>query len=502
MLRFRALWFAALFAVVLGAVPWRSAAQPALIIGTLEPLVNLDPADSGSYFEWEVLTHLYTGLTRQAHGNLTYELALAESHEVSSDGTVHTFRIRADAAFNDGTPITAQTFADSINRALRLRGRAAEVIAPYVRSAAVDESGALQVRLTRALPPGFVRQLVALPPFFPLHPQSFPSDRLNRRPQLNALHTNGIYRLSAYSFDEYRFVADETWRGAPPQSASVILRRYESSAALREALKRGEVQVAWRGLAGADGLEAQQAAAVKEHSAPSLQCFYLIVTQRREPFNMPQARRVLMLSLSRARAVREGLGGYGAPLHTFTPFSAADAPRYPDVEVETLRSALSEGGYSRFRQVVSEVQTSRLLYGDAALSATARLFSEVSTVDAVRFSVQDIEPRAFFDQVNRRAFRLIAIGWSPLLPHPYAYFEPLLTGELAIGAEYDTGEAVESLAQAALTDSYTALEQLAMRDLVAIPLWQGVQTLYAAESVSGVLIEPNFWLRYDQLRLN
>ncbi|PJF42721.1 MAG: hypothetical protein CUN50_03005 [Candidatus Thermofonsia Clade 1 bacterium] len=499
MSRLRALLLIALTFCAL--LPMRTAAQPALIIGTLEPLLNLDPADASTYFEWEVLTHLYTGLTRQAHGSLTYTLALAESHQASADGLRHTFRLRADAAFNDGTPITAQTFADSINRVLRLNGRAAAFVAPYVRSAAVDDSGALQLRLVKALPSSFVRQLVALPPFFPLHAQSFPTDRLNQRPELSALHTNGIYRLDAFSFDEYRLVADEAWRGAPPRTPTIVLRRYSSSAALREALKRGEVHVAWRGLASADALDAQQASAIQEHTAPSLQCFYLIVAQRREPFDNPQARRILMLSLSRARAVRDGLNGYGIPLFTFTPFSPAEAPRYADFELERLRSALSEGGFTRFRQIVSEVQTARLVYGDAVLSAATRLFSEITTVDALRFSVQDLEPRTFFDQVNRRAFRLLVIGWSPLVPHPQAYFEPLLTGELALGAEYNTAEAAQLLAQAALRDSYMALEALAMRDLVAIPLWQSVQVLYAAESVRGVLIEPNFLLRYDRLRL-
>ncbi|MDW8297708.1 MAG: ABC transporter substrate-binding protein [Anaerolineae bacterium] len=499
--RVRAVWLIVPLIILLVNLPLGSAAESVLIIGTLEPLINLDPADSATYFEWEVLTHLYTGLTRQVHNGLTYELALAESHEVSSDGLTHVFRLRADAVFNDGTPITAQTFADSINRVLRLRGRAAEIIAPYVRSALVDESGTLQLMLVKALPLSFVRQLVALPPFFPLHRQSFPLERLNRRPELSALRTNGIYRLSAYSFDEYRLVADETWRSTPPQTRVIVLRRYQSSAALREALKRGEVQVAWRGLAEPDGREVQQAAAVRAHSVLSSQCFYLIIGQRREPFNALQARQVLMHSLSRARAVSDGLGGYGAPLYTFTPLSSADVLRYPDFDLDALRSVLSQGNYSRFRQVLSEVQTSRLLYGDSVLSATTRLFSQVATVDAVRFNVQDLEPRAFLDQIDRRAFRLIVIGWSPLVPHPYAYFEPLLTGKLAINAEYDTQEASELLARAALDDSYEALEQLAMRDLVAIPLWQSAQVLYAAESVRGVLIEPNFLLRYDQLRL-
>lgn len=497
--RFKCLLLITLAVALFGALLPPAHAQAALTIGTLEPLVNLDPADADSFFEWEVLTHLYTGLTRQVHGTLNYQLALAQSHAVSADGLTHTFRIRPEAAFNDGTPITAQTFADSINRVLRLNGRAAALIAPYVRAAAVDEAGALQLTLTKPIP--FVWQLVALPPFFPVHPQSFPADRLIRQPDADSVHSNGVYRLSRVSFEAYTLTADVAWRGAPPQTPILTLRRYPNSAALREALKRGEIQVAWRGMARADGA-ALPVETFQTQRAPSLQVFYLVVGQRREPFSDLAARRVLALSLNRERAVRDGLGGYGTPLDTFTPFSRAETPRYPTFQAEALRAALESGGYSRFNQIISEVQTARLLYGDAVLTAAARLFAETTNIDALRFAVQETEPRTFRDQIQRRAFRLLIIGWTPLVPHPHAYFEPLLTGELAVGAEYDSTQAAALLAAAAQSNAYEQLEALALRDLVAIPLWQGDQTLYAAESVSGILIEPNFLLRYDQLRLD
>lgn len=497
--RFTCLLLITFAAALFGALLPPTRAQAALTIGTLEPLVNLDPADADSFFEWEVLTHLYTGLTRQVPGTLTYELALAESHTASTDGLTHTFRIRPEAAFNDGTPITAQTFADSISRVLRLNGRAAAVITPYVRAAAVDETGALQLTLTKPLP--FVWQLVALPPFFPVHPHSFPADRLNRQPGADSVHSNGIYRLSSVSFEAYTLTADAAWRGTPPQTPILTLRRYPNSAALREALKRGEIQVAWRGMALADGA-ALPAESFQTQQAPSLQVFYLVVGQRREPFNDLAARRVLSLGLNRERAVRDGLGGYGIPLETFTPINNADSPRYPTFDAEALRAALESSRYSRFNQIVSEVQTARLLYGDAALTAAARLFAETTTIDALRFVVQETEPRTFRDQIQRRAFRLLIIGWLPLVPHPHAYFEPLLTGELAVGADYDSTEAAALLAAAAQSNAYEQVEALALRDLVVIPLWQSVQTLHATEGVSGILIEPNFLLRYDHLVFN
>ena len=93
---------------------------PAIVIGLTDFPRTLDPADATDLPSWELLYHVATGLTRQVPGTLDYELALAADHTVSADGLEHTFTIRPEAAFNDGTPITAQTFVDSIERVIAL----------------------------------------------------------------------------------------------------------------------------------------------------------------------------------------------------------------------------------------------------------------------------------------------------------------------------------------------------------------------------------------------
>src|SRR4051794_28052770 len=153
-----------LAALLISQIPARAQTTKSLTIGTVQPLDNLDPADSGDVSNWEILIHLYTGLTRQIPGSLKYELALAASHTVSDDGLMHTFTIKPDAAFDDGTPITAQTFVDSISRAMALNGKASALISPYVESVTVNSDNALEIKLHQPLP--YMEQLVALPPFF------------------------------------------------------------------------------------------------------------------------------------------------------------------------------------------------------------------------------------------------------------------------------------------------------------------------------------------------
>jgi peptide/nickel transport system substrate-binding protein len=85
---------------------------------------------------------------------------------------------------------------------------------------------------------------------------------------------------------------------------------------------------------------------------------------------------------------------------------------------------------------------------------------------------------------------------------------PLLhsRGQLASGAHYANPEVDQLLDRAAVsTDSeqqarlYSEVQAIALKDVVIIPLWQSRQALLAWETVQGVLIEPNFLLRYDRL---
>jgi len=72
----------------------------------------LDPTRRGT---WSFHSLLWAPLIAgDTAGNIISEKSLAESWEVSDDGTVYTFYLRPDAVYSDGTPITAQNVADVI----------------------------------------------------------------------------------------------------------------------------------------------------------------------------------------------------------------------------------------------------------------------------------------------------------------------------------------------------------------------------------------------------
>ena len=76
-----------------------------------------DPAKIELAGDWYFLDHISSGLVGYDHVSGKFRPLLAESWEAFSTG-VHTFTLREDAKFHDGTPITSQDVIASIKRIL------------------------------------------------------------------------------------------------------------------------------------------------------------------------------------------------------------------------------------------------------------------------------------------------------------------------------------------------------------------------------------------------
>ena len=76
---------------------------------------SLDPHKTSTVYEAHILRDLFEGLVMQdKDANLIP--GAAESWTVSDDGTVYTFKLRQDAAWSDGSPVTADDFVYSFRR--------------------------------------------------------------------------------------------------------------------------------------------------------------------------------------------------------------------------------------------------------------------------------------------------------------------------------------------------------------------------------------------------
>ena len=91
-----------------------------LLYGGQQDIDNIDPATGENYSINAALLSLYDALFITRGNEL--EPNLVESYEVSPDATVFTFKLKPNAVFHDGSPVTAEAVVYSFNRALAISG--------------------------------------------------------------------------------------------------------------------------------------------------------------------------------------------------------------------------------------------------------------------------------------------------------------------------------------------------------------------------------------------
>jgi len=103
-------------ALVLGASTAFATTTEISIGMVLEP-PNLDPtAGAAAAIDEVVYANVFEGLTRFGPDGAVNP-GLAESWEISQDGTVYTFHLRGGVTFHDGTAFTAEDAVFSLDRA-------------------------------------------------------------------------------------------------------------------------------------------------------------------------------------------------------------------------------------------------------------------------------------------------------------------------------------------------------------------------------------------------
>jgi len=484
-----------------------------IMIGTTDLPTSLDVGQAYDFAAWEVLQHLYVGLMRQTPGTLDYETALAAGYTVSEDQITYTFTLRADAAFSDGTPITAQTFVDSINRVIALEEDAASAVTPYVERVSVNDEDQLVFQLKRPLP--YFLGLLALPPYFPQHPTLVASPTPQQFAE-NGVIGNGPYLLERYDVGGEIVLQANPAYEPQPATPTIILKQYMGSQELRAALEKHDVDIAWRALFLDDLLEVTGEEGLNVTSIPSTRVFYLYMNHDLEPADDPLVREALTLLLNRQRVVDNTLHGYAAPLTSMVPdlFSEAYHPIWPegsalDEANEILRSAAYRTGSAAVRLNFA-IETSLYLYGDLYVAAAGELRRgsfEPSDYTACGVSWNS-NTTTFTSSLEAGERQIAMFAWTPLVPHPAAYLYPLAHSSQPIPAngKYASAE-IDQLLDAAMIESdpavagplYQQAAALLLEKFDIAPLWQETMQIVAWDGIGGIQLEPNYFLHYDLL---
>jgi oligopeptide transport system substrate-binding protein len=88
----------------------------AITITYKDDVATLDPAIGYDWQNWSMIKSLFDGLMDYEPGTTQLRADLAESYEISEDGTVFTFKLRPGVKFHNGREMTAEDVKYSIER--------------------------------------------------------------------------------------------------------------------------------------------------------------------------------------------------------------------------------------------------------------------------------------------------------------------------------------------------------------------------------------------------
>ena len=477
--------------------------------GNGEDPSSLDPARAEGVHAFSVLTDLYEGLlTLDADGDVI--AGVAESWQVSTDGLEYTFRLRDDARWSNGAPVTAQDFVRGMRRTLEPDTASTYGFLLYpIRNAEAVAEGRLPASELGVSAPDdatLIVELHAPAPYLPsilTMPIAFPyfddgGDPAGRFVDPDRFIGNGPFRFAEWQpgsrvrlrknplFRDANSVAIDEVHYFPVSEPMTELNMYRAGAL--------DITFAVPG-SHVDKLRQTHAGELK--IAPFLALYYLAFDVSEAPFDDRSLRRALSMAIDREALV--GITGRGEQpaygivpggVNGYIPARLGWASLVEEERLEAARSLYAQAGYS-----AAEPLSMTLLYDAAGIHETIALAVSEMWRSTLGVDVR-LEKREWKHLLAARKspgeWQVMPFAWSGDYDHPATFTDlfhsaspqnlPGYSNERYDALLEDARATIDPAEQMRL---YAAAEAVALEDEPIAPLYFFVSKHLVSPSITG-----------------
>lgn len=528
--RFAYVAFALSGAVLAGCQAGPSLEGAVLHVGNGAEVQNLDPHLVQGLTEHRVLSSLFEGLTDIDPKTMQPVPAAAESWTVSPDGRVYTFRLRKEARWSNGEPVTAHDFLYAWKRILspNLAAEYAYMLHVLKNAKAFNEGkitdfgevGAkalddYTIETTLDNPTPYFLSMQMHFTWYPIHQRTVERfgvvDERNNPWTLEGNHVgNGPFRLMAWRPNDYILVA----RNPHYWNASAI--RLDGIEYLPISNEQTEERVFRAG-----GLQLTQT--VPSSKIPVYQVrqpdrliivpycgtYYYRINITRPPFQDKRVRQAFALAINREELVRDVLKGGEAPAYNLVPPRTADYtfPSPFREDVEQARALLAEAGYPNGEGLPPAEILYNTTEGHKIIAEALQRMWKVNLNAEVRLMNQDW--KVYLDSMNNLDYSMARSSWIADVLDPINFLECFISG----GGNNRTGFAstvydrlVEQARAANDPAARMALlqeaEVLLMDEMPILPIYFYTWKFLQAPEVMGLVPNALGYIRWADLYLD
>ena len=356
---------------------------------------------------------------------------LAERWEVLSDGREYRFFLRADAAWEDGAPVTSADAVFTIRKVVDPRVPA-PVFKPLfdgLEEVAAIDARSFRVRFREPYGSRLFAFAIPLLPEKRFARQAFLRARENRAPL-----SNGPYRLTRWKTQEsIELERNERWNGAPAHFDRIVFRIVPENPVAYRSLVEGGLDETWIDQALRDRADSdrrfQRCCRVVE--LYNLDYNYIALNNRSPFFSDARVRRAMTMLLDRPAIVR---GLYRGSARIISGPWAPDSPAY-DASITPLpfdppgaAALLDAAGWRDTDGDGTRDRDGRELEFDLLVSAGSTAGRQIDEVFAgelaragVRARIRTLEWAAFVERIDTGAYEAASLAWAASDPNPDPY---------------------------------------------------------------------------------
>jgi peptide/nickel transport system substrate-binding protein len=357
---------------------------------------------SNSYAAWMLM---YPNLA-QYSSDLQVQPDFAESWTTSADALTWTFKLRADAVWTDGQPITAKDAAFTINTVVKFQGTAAAVLSPFVpgiKSATAVDDTTLEIKLAQPSA-ALIANLYQLP-ILPEHVWSKYATgdgaklkTVSMDPADGPVVCSGPFELQKLDYKGTTiFKRVDTFYGPKPLITGYGFQWFTNTDAAIQALKAGQIDCVFN-------LPPSAAAPIKSDAGLQIQGFgggipyFLAVNDsknntKHSELNNVQVREALSLAIDRDTIISSVFAGFAQPggsllLNQYVPqFMTEDVP-VTARDVARANELLDGLGYAKGSDGIRTANGVKMEYTVLVSTGTRAIDSRV--VDVLKQSFAEI----------------------------------------------------------------------------------------------------------------
>lgn len=482
---------------------------------------GIDPGITNNSFASTFLSNCFEGLvTYDEEGNVV--AGVAESWDISEDGTVYTFHLRDGLKWNDGSALTANDFVYAYKRVLdpATGGQYVNMLTDYVAGAAEYYAGegseedlgiqALDdqtLEITLIQPASWFIDMLTMWVWDPVQEATITAngDQWTNSPETYIC--DGPFEITDMSMGEYVVLSknENYWDAENVTLEKITLRYVLDTATALSAYESGEVD-------GIMSIPSSDIARLKAEgagvqTAANFGTTYYQINCEKEPYNNPLVRKALNLAIDRQAIIDNVMQIEATPAYNLVApgyivdgvdFTANDSnwDLGPTADVEAAQAALAEAGYPNGEGF----PTLQLSYysSDTVKKVVEAMAEMLETNLGIEVEITSADWAVYYEDIQAGNYEVAAMGWSGDYLHPMTFLPLLKTGD-ANNTTFYSNPDYDALVEQAMTETDAAksleimqeAEALAMQDYPLINLFYRDSIYAMKDYVTGYFMNAS-----------